>query len=79
MEALRDPIPCWAAFTEGHITYDGKLSACCFDHNDLLTMGDLNNQSFIEAWNSDKFQSLRQAHLNNDLTGTACERCVAYQ
>ncbi|KKL56009.1 hypothetical protein LCGC14_2249700 [marine sediment metagenome] len=28
--ALRDPLPCWAVFTEGHITYDGKLwSSMC--------------------------------------------------
>ena len=31
LDALRDPLPCWAVFTEGHITADGRLSACCFD------------------------------------------------
>lgn len=78
LEALRKPIPCWSAFTEGHITWDGRLSACCFDHNDSLTMGDLNTTSFSEAWNSQKFQELRKAHLSGDITGTACEKCVAY-
>lgn len=29
--ALREPLPCWSAFTEGHVTAEGKLSACCFD------------------------------------------------
>jgi len=76
--ALRQPIPCWSAFTEGHITWDGRLSACCFDHNDFLTMGNLNEMSFMDAWNSDKFQTLRSAHLNKDISGTACENCVAY-
>jgi radical SAM protein with 4Fe4S-binding SPASM domain len=77
--ALRDPIPCWSVFTEGHVTWDGKLSACCFDHNDSLTMGDLSKERFMDAWNSDKFQQLRHAHLNHDITGTACESCVAYK
>ena len=31
-------LPCWAVFTEGHVTYDGKLSACCFDHKADWTM-----------------------------------------
>jgi len=78
LDALRDPLPCWSAFTEGHITWDGRLSACCFDHNDNLTMGDLNEQGFMEAWNSQRFQELRTAHLNKDIKGTACENCVAY-
>ena len=77
--ALRDPLPCWAVFTEGHITSDGKLSACCFDHDGRFHMGDLNSATFMDAWNSDKFQELRAAHLRKDVTGTSCEKCVAYQ
>jgi radical SAM protein with 4Fe4S-binding SPASM domain len=76
--ALRDPLPCWAVFTEGHVTVDGKLSACCFDANGKFAMGDLNTQSFMEAWNSQNFQDLRAAHLAKDVTGTVCEGCIAY-
>jgi radical SAM protein with 4Fe4S-binding SPASM domain len=64
--------------TEGHVTHDGKLSACCFDHDGRFEMGDLTKQSFMEAWNSPAFQSLRNAHLNGDVTGTPCQSCVAY-
>lgn len=77
--ALRDPLPCWSAFTEGHVTYDGGLSACCFDHSEDWRMGDLNHQGFAEAWNSKKFQDLRAAHIRKDVTGTPCEFCVAWQ
>lgn len=76
--ALREPIPCWAVFTEGHITWDGKLSACCFDHCDAFTMADLTKVSFVEGWNSIAFQELRKAHLEKDIRGTPCENCVAY-
>lgn len=79
IEALREPLPCWSAFTEGHVTADGKLSACCFDATAHWTMGDLNRQSFMEAWNSAPFVALRAAHLRRDVTGTVCEQCVAYQ
>ncbi len=77
--ALRDPLPCWTAFTAGHVTVDGKLSACCFDADGTWVMGDLHRQSFMEAWNSETFQTLRAAHLKRDVSGTVCEKCIAYQ
>ena len=76
--ALREPLPCWSAFTEGHVTADGKLSACCFDANANWTMGDLTQQSFMDAWNSAAFVKLRAAHLKRDVRGTVCEQCIAY-
>lgn len=77
--ALREPIPCWACFTEGHITYDGKLSACCFDHSTAWHMGDLKEQTFMEGWHSAPFQKLRAQHLKKEIKGSPCERCVAYR
>jgi MoaA/NifB/PqqE/SkfB family radical SAM enzyme len=77
--ALREPLPCWSAFTEGHITHEGKLSACCFDAGDKWVMADLKKVSFMEGWNSDSFVKLRAAHLRKDVKGTICESCVAYQ
>jgi MoaA/NifB/PqqE/SkfB family radical SAM enzyme len=76
--ALREPLPCWSAFTEGHVTADGKLSACCFDATANWTMGDLTKQSFMDAWNSQAFVKLRAAHLKRDVRGTVCENCLAY-
>jgi MoaA/NifB/PqqE/SkfB family radical SAM enzyme len=78
MDALREPLPCWSAFTEGHVTADGKLSACCFDANAHWTMGDLTKVSFMDAWNSEAFVKLRAAHLKRDVRGTVCEKCIAY-
>lgn len=77
LENLRQPIPCWSAFTEGHVRSDGGLSACCFDAGGQWLMGDLRTQSFMEAWNSQKFQDLREAHLSNNIEGTVCEDCYA--
>lgn len=76
--ALREPLPCWSAFTEGHVTAEGKLSACCFDATANWTMGDLTKIPFMEAWNSPGFVALRAAHLKKDVRGTVCESCVAY-
>jgi len=76
--ALRKPVPCWSAFTEGHVTFDGQLSACCFDHSASWQMGDLKEVPFKDAWHSDPFRRLRRAHLQEDLAGTPCQACVAY-
>jgi MoaA/NifB/PqqE/SkfB family radical SAM enzyme len=78
LDALRDPLPCWSAFTEGHVTAEGKLSACCFDATASWVMGDLTRQSFMEAWNCPEFVKLREAHLRKDVRGTLCEACIAY-
>ncbi len=79
VDAPRKPLPCWSLFTEGHITYDGRLSACCFDHNLRYHMGDLRHLSFLETWHSQPFQKLREAHLRENVLGTACEKCIAYE
>lgn len=77
--AMRDPLPCWAVFTEAHITVDGKLAACCFGTGmgGDLVMGDLNTDIFMDGWNSAKYKALRRAHLAKDVRGTGCEGCVA--
>ncbi len=75
---MRPAMPCWSLFTEARVSYDGHLSACCFDHDGRFRMGDLSTIGFMEAWTSPKFQALRQAHLNHDVSGTLCENCVAY-
>lgn len=76
--ALRDPLPCWAVFTEGHITSDGLLSACCFDADGRFAMADLNKMSFVDGWTSDEFRALRRAHISRDVSGTPCAECIAY-
>jgi len=80
LDAMREPLPCWSCFTEGHITVDGQLSACCFGAglDGSLNMADLNKVDFMTGWNSPDFLELRKAHLKKDVSGTSCERCIAY-
>jgi len=74
------PLPCWLTITEAHVLVDGRLTTCSFDSGDdeRWTMGDLNTQSFMSAWHSEKFRALRRAHLRRDVRGTACEDCAMY-
>jgi radical SAM protein with 4Fe4S-binding SPASM domain len=71
-------LPCWAMFSEAHITWDGKLSACSLDGSARFHMGDLEKTSFVNAWHSPAFRELRARHLERDVKGTPCQSCVAY-
>lgn len=75
---MREPLPCWAVFTEARVTFDGMLSACCFDHSKDFNMADLKTTPFMDAWHSDSFQALRSAHLKRDVSDTPCKNCAAY-
>jgi hypothetical protein len=85
LQPLRKSLPCWSAFTEGHVRADGGLSACCFGNDDKFDMGVLDGTNFMRQWNSLKFQALREAQLStittgqDSLKGTPCEVCVAYK
>ena len=74
----RETLNISTAFTEAHVTADGKLSACSFDASPKWAMGDLTWQPFMEAWNSLHFMKLREAHLMKDVRDTQCERCIAF-
>lgn len=79
LDNMREPLPCWSVFQEGHITKDGKMVACCFGtglDGDMI-MGDLMKDDFMACWNSKAYQRLREAHLNEDVRGTQCEGCAA--
>jgi len=77
LENMVSGVPCWALFTEGHITWDGRLAGCCFAHTPDFDYGDLNTTSFMDAWNSERAQYFRRNHLNNTIEGTPCENCFA--
>ena len=73
---LVESIPCWSAFTEGHILANGEVSVCCFDDTGKMGVGNLNNTSFMEAWNSEPFVALRQAHLDGNVDHLMCKTCL---
>lgn len=75
---LVKPLPCWSAFTEGHVRHDGVVSLCCFDADGRFQVGNLHEESWMDIWHNDKFTEVRRAHLAENLAGTVCEECVAY-
>ena len=47
------------------------------DRDGRFRMVDLGETPFLTAWYSGEFQKLRVGHLENGVTATVCEKCVA--
>ena len=75
---LVKPLPCWSAFTEGHVRHDGVVSLCCFDADGRFQVGNLHDDEWMDIWHNEKFTTIREAHIKEDLCGTVCQDCVAY-
>ena len=76
-ENMVEPVPCWALFNAAKITWNGWLTACCFDHDEKFEIADLNKVSLIEAWNDSKFVNMRREHLDDDFNKESlCAKCL---
>jgi len=76
LENLVPPIPCWLLFNAAKVTWDGKFTACCFDHDMKFEIGDLNEMSLLDAWNHPKIVKLRKQHLTKNLDASLCAKCL---
>jgi hypothetical protein len=82
LENMVPSVPCWALFNAGKITWDGWLTACCFDHNEDFKIADLNKSSLVDAWHNPKFNELRETHLSGDtmaLKDSLCGKCLGFE
>jgi hypothetical protein len=67
---------CNMPFNKAVVTREGYLRACCNDYENDLALEDLNSMSLKEAWESGRYQQLRQRHLDDKLDGTLCANCI---
>ncbi|WP_320172158.1 radical SAM/SPASM domain-containing protein [Maridesulfovibrio sp.] len=51
---------CPEVYDKLSIHYDGKVSACCLDYDEVMVVGDLNRQSLKDIWNSPKLDLYRK-------------------
>jgi MoaA/NifB/PqqE/SkfB family radical SAM enzyme len=63
--------------TNGRMATPERVRECI--EAGLDSLGDLGCETFLEAWHSGRFQRLRRANLAEDVRGTACEKCIAYE
>lgn len=76
LENMARPFPCWMLFTSTAITWNGKLTACCFDHSQEFEIADLNKVNLMESWHHPKIVELRRQHLEKDFKNSLCRKCL---
>jgi len=59
-------VPCSQLWQRLLVTYDGQILMCCGDHKALNPLGNINEMSLKDAWNSKKLATIREMHLNNE-------------
>lgn len=58
------------------VHWDGKVSPCCMDWNQSLSLGDFYEYTLSGIWSGDLIKSFRQAHLNKQFASLPlCEKC----
>jgi len=63
--------PCFWPWSRLVVLWDGRVVPCCYDYDGKFVIGDLNNQTIKEIWNSPAMHRLRQFEINN----TPCALC----
>jgi radical SAM protein with 4Fe4S-binding SPASM domain len=66
---------CFRMWTTAIVTVDGDVVPCCFDKYNLYSMGKINDRSFGEIWNSEKYKSFRESVMRNRASVDICGQC----
>jgi radical SAM protein with 4Fe4S-binding SPASM domain len=67
---------CWKMWHSAVITWDGKVVPCCFDKDAKFVMGDLQEKSFAEIWEGERYVSFRQSLLRSRNEIEICRNCT---
>ena len=68
--------PCTQLWERIYVWYDGKLNPCDFDYKSFLSVGNIENSSIKEVWNSKAYNLLRKNILKKKRDSCyPCDRC----
>ncbi len=70
---------CPEIFDKLSINWDGKISACCGDYDDLMVVGNIISDPLSDIWSNPLMNNYRRILANNDHDKlTLCRNCWAY-
>ncbi len=75
-------LPCIEVLQKLSVDWDGKVTACCGDYDNLMTIGDINEKSLYDIWNNnqllDSYRTILKDMKHKSLT--LCSKCYpAYE
>jgi radical SAM protein with 4Fe4S-binding SPASM domain len=70
--------PCRFLWTDMAISWDGKVTICCYDYENDFVIGDLTKEKIKDVWNSEELNKLRKLHLEHQFREIKiCKECIA--
>ncbi|TFG25674.1 MAG: radical SAM protein [Promethearchaeota archaeon] len=57
------------------VLWDGRVSVCCYDYDGQYTFGNVNEDHFLDIWNSPKYRYYREKLIYNKKLAL-CRRCA---
>lgn len=67
---------CWRMWSQPVITVAGDVVPCCFDKDAYFKMGNLNEQSFNEIWQSESYKNFRKKVFTDRKSIDICQNCT---
>jgi radical SAM protein with 4Fe4S-binding SPASM domain len=76
-DRLKRRLPCLRLWKNLVIYWDGRVTACCYDYDGELVIGDVRRESIAEIWNGGRIKSMRQAQLEGRKANFGlCHSCI---
>jgi len=66
---------CFRMWTTAILTVDGDVVPCCYDKYAGHVMGNINDQSFGDIWNGEKYKLFRETVIRNRASIDICSGC----
>ena len=69
--------PCSDLWRRMFVWWDGIINPCDVDYKSKLNVGNFNNKSLKDAWNSEIYNQIREKHLNKNRNKLVpCNACT---
>jgi len=76
LQHLKERKPCRKVFTDFLIFCNGDVTLCNYAWQPIKELGNVNDRSIKEIWDSKEFNDIRDMHYNNNFkSGIICENC----
>jgi len=80
LRTVNPPMFCNTPFNTIIVSWDGKVTYCCFDSRFKTVLGDATKESIQKIWTGPKLQNIRKAVLTNTVpVGSPCYGCRFWQ
>jgi radical SAM protein with 4Fe4S-binding SPASM domain len=77
-EGLTPNRDCHEVFNKLSINWDGTVSACCRDYDNMMIVGDLRRNTLEEIWKGKEMEGWRERIRQGDYSHPLCKDCYKY-